>query len=183
MASARNTVDPPFRPAHPRVGPGRRVTGQDICQLYWQYPPSILADGRRRHGTASRREVRTVLAVRRPKKNSTIGCRITAIVPGQVLVFQWRSPKQFKSFADVADPLTRVVVSFLPQGPGTRVQLSGTGSRTWVPGLGAFTFREPLSPNCRNVATTREEGSRWFWSKATRRGFVVQNRGLDQKRR
>jgi hypothetical protein len=36
---------------------------------------------------------------------------------GQVHAFQWRGPKQFGSFANVADPLTHVVVAF---APGTR---------------------------------------------------------------
>ena len=62
--------------------------------------------------------------------NSTIGCRITALAAGQVLAFQWRSPKQFKSFANSADPLTHVVVSFMPEGSGTRVQLIHSGWRS-----------------------------------------------------
>lgn len=61
---------------------------------------------------------------------STIGCRVTAYAPDQLLAFQWRSPKQFKSFANAADPLTHVVVAFVPEGSGTRVHLVHSGWRS-----------------------------------------------------
>ncbi len=64
------------------------------------------------------------------ENNSTIGCRVTAIASGQFIAFQWRSPKQFKSFANTADPLTHVVVSFVPEGNGTRVHLIQSGWRS-----------------------------------------------------
>jgi len=64
------------------------------------------------------------------ENNSTIGCRVTAFSRGQLLAFQWRSPKQFKSFANGADPLTHVVVTFLPEGSGTRVHLIHSGWRS-----------------------------------------------------
>jgi uncharacterized protein YndB with AHSA1/START domain len=64
------------------------------------------------------------------ENNSTIGCRVTAWVPGQLLAFQWRSPRQFKSFANTADPLTHVVVTFVPEGSGTRVHLVHSGWRS-----------------------------------------------------
>ncbi len=64
------------------------------------------------------------------ENNSTIGCRVTALAPGQFLAFQWRSPKQFKSFANTADPLTHVVVTFVPEGNGTRVHLIHSGWRS-----------------------------------------------------
>ncbi len=64
------------------------------------------------------------------ENNSTIGCRITAVQANQLLAFQWRSPKQFKTFANGADPLTHVVVSFVPEGPGTRIHLVHSGWRS-----------------------------------------------------
>ena len=64
------------------------------------------------------------------ENNSTIGCRITALAPAQFLAFQWRSPKQFKSFANTADPLTHVAVMFVPEGSGTRVHLLHSGWRS-----------------------------------------------------
>lgn len=64
------------------------------------------------------------------ENNSTIGCRITAIEAGQFLSFQWRSPKQFKSFANNADPLTHVVVFFVPEEQGTRIHLIHSGWRS-----------------------------------------------------
>jgi uncharacterized protein YndB with AHSA1/START domain len=64
------------------------------------------------------------------ESNSTIGCRVTAVEPGQLVAFQWRSPKQFKSFANTADPLTHVVVMFVPENAGTRVHLIHTGWRS-----------------------------------------------------
>ena len=64
------------------------------------------------------------------ENNSTIGCRVTAIAPGQMLAFQWRSPRQFKPFANTADPLTHVVVTVLPEGSGARVHLVHSGWRS-----------------------------------------------------
>jgi uncharacterized protein YndB with AHSA1/START domain len=64
------------------------------------------------------------------ENNSTIGCRIAAITPGQFLCFQWRSPKQFKAFANAADPLTHVAVAFIPEASGTRVHLVHSGWRS-----------------------------------------------------
>ena len=64
------------------------------------------------------------------ENNSTIGCRITALAPDQFLAFQWRSPKQFKAFANTADPLTHVVVLFVAEGPGTRIHLVHSGWRS-----------------------------------------------------
>lgn len=65
-----------------------------------------------------------------PEDNSTIGCRVTAVAPGQLLAFQWRSPKQFKAFANAADPLTHVVVSFALEDGGARVHLVHSGWRS-----------------------------------------------------
>ncbi|MEX2326592.1 MAG: SRPBCC domain-containing protein, partial [Pseudomonadales bacterium] len=61
------------------------------------------------------------------ENNSTIGCRITALKADQFIAFQWRSPKQFKAFANGADPLTHVVVSLVPEGAGTRIHLVHAG--------------------------------------------------------
>ncbi|MCS6804695.1 MAG: SRPBCC domain-containing protein [Blastocatellia bacterium] len=85
------------------------------------------------------------------ENNSTIGCRITAITPGQVLAFQWRSPQQFKSFANAADPLTHVVVIVVPEGTGARIHLVHSGwrsspeweeARAWQEKAWAAAFRE-----------------------------------------
>ena len=65
-----------------------------------------------------------------PENNSTIGCRVTAVTAGQLLAFEWRSPTQFKSFANAADPLTHVVVTFVPEAGGTRVHLVHSGWRS-----------------------------------------------------
>jgi uncharacterized protein YndB with AHSA1/START domain len=64
------------------------------------------------------------------ENNSTIGCRITAIEPDQFLAFDWRSPKQFKHFANNADPLTHVVVFFIPRLNGTDTHLIHSGWRS-----------------------------------------------------
>lgn len=63
------------------------------------------------------------------ENNSTIGCKVTAIEPNQLITFEWRSPKQFKHFANTADPLTHVVVSFYPDGEWTRLHLVHSGWR------------------------------------------------------
>jgi uncharacterized protein YndB with AHSA1/START domain len=64
------------------------------------------------------------------ENNSTIGCKITAIVPDQFLSFEWRSPKQYKHFANHADPLTHVVVFFIPRLDGTDIHLIHSGWRS-----------------------------------------------------
>jgi uncharacterized protein YndB with AHSA1/START domain len=64
------------------------------------------------------------------QNNSTIGCRVTAVAAKQMIAFQWRSPQQFKPFANTADPLTHVVVTFIPEGEGTRVHLIHSGWRS-----------------------------------------------------
>jgi len=64
------------------------------------------------------------------ENNSTIGCRVTAFTPGQLIAFQWRSPLQFKSFANSADPLTHVAATFVPEGSGTRIHLIHSGWRS-----------------------------------------------------
>ena len=63
------------------------------------------------------------------ENNSTLGCRVTAVEPDRLLSFEWRSPKQYKHFANDADPLTHVVVCFIPDGEGTRVHLIHSGWR------------------------------------------------------
>lgn len=62
--------------------------------------------------------------------NSTIGCRITALAPDQLLAFQWRSPLQFRALANGADPLTHVVISLVPEAGGTRLHLVHSGWRS-----------------------------------------------------
>lgn len=76
------------------------------------------------------------------ENNSTIGCRLTVFVPGQLIAFHWRSPKQFKSFANTADPLTHVVVAFLPEGSLTRVHLVHSGWRSSAPWEEARAWQE-----------------------------------------
>lgn len=69
------------------------------------------------------------------ENNSTIGCRITALEPDRFLSFEWRSPKQFNHFANQADPLTHVVVFFIPTQSGTQLHLIHSGWRSspeWV---------------------------------------------------
>lgn len=64
------------------------------------------------------------------ENNSTIGCAITALAPGELIAFQWRSPVMFKPFANGANPLTHVVVSFVRTEAGTRVHLIHSGWRS-----------------------------------------------------
>ncbi len=47
---------------------------------------------------------------------ATIGCRITALSKGQLLAFDWKGPPPHAQVMNHADPLTHVVVSFLPDG-------------------------------------------------------------------
>jgi uncharacterized protein YndB with AHSA1/START domain len=64
------------------------------------------------------------------ENNSTIGCHVTAIHPDQFLSFEWRSPKQYKHFANNADPLTHIVVFFIPDDAFTHVHLLHSGWRS-----------------------------------------------------
>jgi uncharacterized protein YndB with AHSA1/START domain len=48
------------------------------------------------------------------ENTSTLGCKVTAIEPNQFLAFEWKGPPQFKHFMNTADPLTHVVVCFVP---------------------------------------------------------------------
>ena len=64
------------------------------------------------------------------ENNSTLGCKITAIEPDHFLSFEWRSPQQFKHFANQADPLTHAVVFFVPNRQGTQVHLIHSGWRS-----------------------------------------------------
>lgn len=64
------------------------------------------------------------------ENNSTIGCRITALEPNKFLSFEWRSPKQYRRFANNADPLTHVVVFFIPLNSGTEIHLLHSGWRS-----------------------------------------------------
>jgi uncharacterized protein YndB with AHSA1/START domain len=45
--------------------------------------------------------------------DSTIGCRITALVSDRLLAFEWKRPKQYNNFMNSVDPLTHVAVSFI----------------------------------------------------------------------
>ena len=46
------------------------------------------------------------------KNNSTIGCKVTGIENEKFISFNWKGPSQFKSFMNIADPLTHVIVFF-----------------------------------------------------------------------
>jgi uncharacterized protein YndB with AHSA1/START domain len=76
------------------------------------------------------------------ENNSTIGCRITAFEADQFLSFEWRSPKQFKHFANQADPLTHVVVFFIPVEKGTQVHLIHSGWRSSPEWIEAMQWQE-----------------------------------------
>ncbi|HVG34499.1 MAG TPA: SRPBCC domain-containing protein [Pyrinomonadaceae bacterium] len=67
------------------------------------------------------------------ENNSTLGCRITALQPDQFLSFEWKGPTEFKGFMNDADPLTHVVVCFIPAAGGralTDVHLIHSGWRS-----------------------------------------------------
>jgi uncharacterized protein YndB with AHSA1/START domain len=68
------------------------------------------------------------------ENNSTKGCKVTAVEPGKMLAFEWKGPLQFKEFMNNADPLTHVVVIFIPcndgQVPCTEVHVVHSGWRS-----------------------------------------------------
>ena len=64
--------------------------------------------------------------------DSTLGCKITAIVPDRLLAFDWKGPQEYEKFMNL-DPLTHVVVSIFQAGEvSTEIRLihSGWGSST-----------------------------------------------------
>ena len=63
------------------------------------------------------------------ENNSTLGCKVTAVEADKFIAFEWRSPKQYKHFANNADPLTHAVVFFIPDPAGTEVHLIHSGWR------------------------------------------------------
>jgi hypothetical protein len=64
------------------------------------------------------------------ENNSTLGCKVTAVEFDKFIAFEWRSPKQFKHFANTVDPLTHVVVFFILSGKKTDVHLIHSGWRS-----------------------------------------------------
>jgi hypothetical protein len=66
-------------------------------------------------------------------QDSTLGCKVTAIEQDRFLSFEWKGPTQFRHFMNDADPLTHVVVFFVPDegaaGLCTDVRLLHTGWR------------------------------------------------------
>ncbi|MDQ3928433.1 MAG: SRPBCC domain-containing protein [Chloroflexota bacterium] len=68
------------------------------------------------------------------ENDGTRGCKVTAIEPGKFLSFDWKGPTMFQQSMNAADPLTHVVVFFIPHWSGdesgTEVHLvhSGWGS-------------------------------------------------------
>jgi uncharacterized protein YndB with AHSA1/START domain len=65
-----------------------------------------------------------------PHNDSTVGCCLTAYEQDRMLAFQWRSPRQFKPFANIADPLTHVVVALHGNSSATTVTLVHSGWRS-----------------------------------------------------
>jgi len=66
------------------------------------------------------------------ENNSTIGCKVTGIENEHFISFNWKGPTQFKSFMNIANPLTHVIVFFSHNGSEpdrTIVHLFHTGWR------------------------------------------------------
>lgn len=64
--------------------------------------------------------------------DSTIGCKILALVPGKLLCFEWKGPKQFQHFMNNVRPLTNVAVFFTSFQSGAEVHILHTGWRDTV---------------------------------------------------
>jgi uncharacterized protein YndB with AHSA1/START domain len=67
------------------------------------------------------------------EENSTLGCRVTALEADEFIAFEWKGPVQFGALMNDVDPLTHVVVLFVPAiisgGTWTDVHLIHTGWR------------------------------------------------------
>ena len=61
------------------------------------------------------------------ENESPIGCKVLAVEPGKLLVFEWKGSRQFASLMNEVRPLTHVVVSFISEGDGTNIQLIHNG--------------------------------------------------------
>ncbi len=58
----------------------------------------------------------------------TAGCKVTGIELGKFIPFEWKGPPQFQHTMNEADPLTHLVVFFIPSGESsTEVHLIHTG--------------------------------------------------------
>lgn len=70
-------------------------------------------------------------------RDSTVGCRITALAEGQLLAFDWKGPAAFDAIMNHVRPLTHVVLSFhpLPDGPAPACAVNLVHSG-WRPGPG-----------------------------------------------
>jgi hypothetical protein len=69
--------------------------------------------------------------------NSTIGCRINGLEIGKMLAFEWKGPIEYKNLMNNVDPLTQVIVFFVPFGETaekgkeqTEIHLVHTGWRS-----------------------------------------------------
>jgi uncharacterized protein YndB with AHSA1/START domain len=85
--------------------------------------------------------------------DSTIGCKITGIEENKFLSFEWKGPKQYSSFMNSAEPLTHIVVFFLPVDENTKTEMhlihSGwrrspewNEAREWFEKMWEFSFAE-----------------------------------------
>lgn len=78
-----------------------------------------------------------------PERESTLGCKVTAIEPDVLLACEWKGPEQFR-FMNEADPLTHLTIFFAPCAevltPCTDVYLVHTGWRTSEEWEGARKF-------------------------------------------
>ena len=63
------------------------------------------------------------------ENDSTVGCKILAIIDGKFLCFEWKGPKQFKHFMNTIRPLTNVTVFFISDPKETEIHLLHTGWR------------------------------------------------------
>ncbi len=98
------------------------------------------------------------------ENNSTKGCKITALQSGVFVSFQWKGPTQYKHFMN-NDPLTHVVVFFIPVDDETDVHLIHSGwassseweeARTWFKQAWGSAFKRLEDyVRERNVTTTR----------------------------
>jgi uncharacterized protein YndB with AHSA1/START domain len=67
--------------------------------------------------------------------NSTIGCKVTGIENRNFISFNWKGAAQFKSFMNLADPLTHVIAFFTQERKSldkTSIHLFHTGWRSTI---------------------------------------------------
>jgi uncharacterized protein YndB with AHSA1/START domain len=88
-----------------------------------------------------------------PERQSTIGCRITAISPHRYLAFTWRGPDELSAIMNEGDPPpppTHVTITLVPTATGTDLRVRHVGFGDGQDWSKAATWHERAWTTCLN---------------------------------